>query len=130
MLFFDSFYYWCYKYSVKILKDTEPYATTNFLMSFSELLVVAGVLSLITAKFFCIVFTDRWILITLFFIILTLNYFLYQRSGRGRTVVPNKPLLFKSKIVTSIIIISFEVFGFSWLVWGGPVIRIFLDQCN
>lgn len=129
MKLLDVLYYHYYLYSVKILWEDEPYATTNWMLSFSEALLVNGLFDIILAKFFCIRM-GKWYMILIFLIILISNYFYYNRSGRSRKVVIEKPLLFESSKISFWVMILFFLISVSSLFWIPFYSEYLLAKCN
>jgi uncharacterized membrane-anchored protein len=129
MKLLDALFYQYYRYTTKVLWDDEPFARTNFILSFSEASLVNGIIYIIAAKFFCFRL-ETWQLISVAGLILTINYFYYNRSGRSRRIVAEKPLLFDSSRLSIWITIAFFLVTISFLFWTPFYVDNILSKCK
>lgn len=119
MKLLDVLYYFYYKYTIKVLKDNEPLATTVFMLSISESFFCNGMASIIGAKYFGVsISSNKPFLFSVPIIILIINYFYFQKSGRGKEIIIEKPLLFGSRGFSIAVTLIFWIVTFSWLFWG------------
>jgi hypothetical protein len=125
MKLLDSLYYQYYLYSKKFLKDEEPFAMANWVFSCTVSFFLNGVIAFIVAKYFCFDI-EKWFMISLSLVILLTGYLYYNRSGRSKRIVLEKPLLFDSTTVSTTFAIIFFLISVSWLFWG----VIYWPKCN
>ena len=131
MKILDVLYYYYYRYSVKILRESEPHATTGFMLSVSEAFLINGIINFITSTFFCYSFISfKSFPIAILVIILFLNYLFYQKTGRSRRIIKEKPVLWNSHRLSIIVTILFWAITFSWLFWVVPVTKLILENCK
>ncbi len=127
----EVLYYYYYVYSIKILKDTEPHATTSFMLSLSETFFVTGIINFVASKYFCYsILTSKWNFISIFLVILLINYLHFQNSGRSRIIAKEKPVLFSSDKYSRVFVFLFWLITTSWMFWVVPLTNHILKQCN
>lgn len=129
MKLLDVLYYHYYLFNTKLVRDSEPFATTNWMLSFNESLLVNGLIDFTLAKLFCIRMA-LWSLIAIFLLILAINYFYYNRSGRAREIVTEKPLLFGNSKISIWFTILFFLITISWLFWGHFYMNYLMSKCE
>ncbi len=131
MNFFDVLFYNYYRYSIKVLKDEEPHGVTNFMLSASQSTGIIGILSFVSAKFFCYQFASNKLMLFLIFgIVFFINYIIYIRNRRSKKVIKEVPVLFGSNKFSIIVTIIFFLVTTSWLFWGVPYMRVLLNNCH
>ena len=105
---YDTLFYYCYWYTVKVKKDDEPFAFTNFFLSACLAIWILGITNLFYAKKYCEA-VDGPLMAIIFIIILVLNYLYFNRSGRSRKIVERKPEFFGGAKVSLYIFILFLI---------------------
>lgn len=122
-------YYYYYLFYTRILPDEEPHLTVIFTLSFSESLVVNGVLDILIANAFCRRM-HVWLMLLIFGVILSINYFTYLSSKKGYDIIEERPHLLSSNAVSIFISIAWFLFSTSFLFWKPLYLRYLLDQCS
>ena len=125
----DVFYYYYFLFYKKIIRDFEPHFATILALSFSESLLINGVIDIVGRKWFC-ANMKPWMQMTILAIIILLNYLGYSRTGKARAVVQNKPSIGDSKKISFIITLLFFLTTASWLFWGPIYGKYLLETCK
>ena len=129
MHFLDVLYFNYYSYSIKILKESEPHATTNFMLSFSESLLVNAIIDILSIKWFCYNL-GTWPRVLVFVFILGVNYLVYQRSRKSRAIIAAKPTIFGNRKFSIAFTLVFFLITTSWMFWGPIYGKNLLDNCK
>ena len=109
-------YYYYFLFYTNIIPDDEPHATTIFTLSLSESFLISGVLEIISVNLSCVPF-NKWLKMTIFLLIVLINYFLYFKSGKGREIVIAKPKMFNNKNLSIIIVSLFFISTACFFMW-------------
>jgi hypothetical protein len=120
-------YYYYYRFYVKY--DDEPHATTVFSLSFSESLVINGIVDLICGRFFCYDFS-KWAMILVTLLILTLNYLLYVKTGISKEIINKAPPELFGKDISRGFAIVFFLVSTSFLFWEPILSKEIFDHCK
>ncbi len=121
-----TLFYYYYLFNKKIIKDDEPFATTVFTLSLSQGFIVTFFLNLFFTHFYCFSLS-KWPMIFVQFIILIINYLYFNKSGKSREIVKQKPLFFSSHRLSVILTMLFFLISFSLLTFGAIYIKNLLD---
>ena len=125
----DIFYYYYYLFYKKLLKDPEPHTATILALSFSESLLINGLISIVALKYYCYEIQVVFQFIVLIIIII-INSLYYIRSKKGKSIVQQRPKIIGSKSLSTIITILFFLVTLSWLFWGSIYGKYLLSKCN
>jgi hypothetical protein len=125
----DIFYYYYLSFYKKIINDPEPHFATVLALSFSQSLLINGIMDIVALKFFCyeIKVVVQFLILLL---IIFLNYFLYHRKGRAYDIIKESPIIGNSKTLSILITILFFLVTTSWLFWGPIYGKHLLSQCK
>jgi hypothetical protein len=110
-------YYYYYLFYKKVLKDTDPHMLTIMALSASEAFAVAGTLQLLSIRFFCFS-PSVWLMFSSTPFFLTMNYLLFYKSGRYKTLLKEKPKFLASNIASIILTGVFFLITASFIFWG------------
>lgn len=124
-----TLYYYYYLFYTKILTDDEPHATVIFTLSFSESLVINGIIDIVLVKFFC-VDVELWIQILILVIIIFLNYFNYSYLKKSEAIVNEKPKYFGSHLFSILVTMIFFVSSSSLMFWGPIYTKSIFNECR
>ena len=122
-------YYYYYLFYTRILPDDEPHATVIFTLSFSESLLVNGILDILAAHLLCKKL-EMWLMIGVFVVLIIFNYLIYSRTKKSRLVVENKPQFFNSHKVSIMVTLLWFVATTSFMFWKPVYVKEVLDQCH
>lgn len=122
-------YYYCYLLYTKVIPENEPYATTVFVLSFSESFLLFSAANIVLAYFRCIVLS-KWIGVLLMVTFSVINYLVFSRSGLSRKIVEEKPTLFNSHRISMMIFGLLFFVSVSSLFWAPIWTRHILEQCR
>jgi hypothetical protein len=129
MKILSTFYYSYYLFYKNILKDPEPHVATILSLSFSESLLMNGLIDIIALKYYC--YEIKVIVqFALTILIVFINYFFYHKSGRNKIILKEKPILARSKVFSITITILFFLITASWLFWGSIYGKYLLERCR
>ena len=116
MKFFDVLYSNYYLFQTKIISrgGKEPYAMTVFTLSLTETFYFS---SIIIYNWKSCESPSRLIFVPPLLFFILMNYFFFNRNGRAREIVADKPRLWGSKMVSICVTILFGLFSllFIWL---------------
>jgi hypothetical protein len=84
MKIFEILYYYYFAFYLRV--DDEPHSMTVFALSFSKALLIYFIAQMISVHFYCYLITT-WQMISMFALVLIVNYFLFIRSGTSRKIV-------------------------------------------
>jgi heme/copper-type cytochrome/quinol oxidase subunit 2 len=118
----NVFYYYYYLFYTKLLPDNQPHATVIFTLSFSLSLLINGVLSILAAHISNYAISN-YIMIVIFILILTVNYLVFYRTGKGERLVEKKPKFNNSHKLSILLTLIFFLITTSFLFWGPIYIR-------
>lgn len=125
----NVFYYHYYQFYTKVIPDDQPNATVIFVLSFVEALFLNGILHYLALKFFC-ADVGKWPMIGVAVMLMVLNYFYYYRSGRFKTIIEEKPMLFDSRKLSATITCGVSLLIISWMFWGAVLGKHLLEKCQ
>lgn len=77
------FYNYYFIFYTKILPDNQPHSTVIFTLGFTYALIVNGIINLLLAFLFGFAL-EKWVMISVFVLIIIGMYFSYYRSGNGK----------------------------------------------
>jgi hypothetical protein len=120
-------YYYYFLFYTKVLPDNEPHATTVFTLSLSEAFLINGVIQILIAHLFCMSF-GKWQMITIFLLIIGVNYLLFSKSGKAKEIVKLKPKIFNSNKLSIFIVVLFFVITASFLFWEPIYVKQILEE--
>jgi len=120
-------YYYYYLFYTKILPDDEPHATTVFTLSVSEGFFINGILQIFLARFFCMPL-NIWPMIGVLVLLIFLNYFYYQRSGRAKEIVKTKPMFYSNHKFSIVLTLLFFIVTSSFLFWEPVYIKQIMEN--
>lgn len=122
--------YYYYLFYTRILPDDQPYSTVIFTLSLSESFLINGIISLISARFFCY-YIDIWPLIGILILLMVVNYLYYYRSDRMKIIIHKRPKFLQSNFFSICITIFFFLTTVSFMFWGPICTKKFLEiYCN
>jgi len=122
----DVIFYYYYLFYTKIIKDDEPFATTCWALSASEGFFSAVMLHIFFTRFFCFQ-TSKWMMVIPTCLFLLINYLYFNKSGRSRKIVKEKPMFFSSHKLSVALTLLFFIATFSTLIWGAVYARYLTD---
>lgn len=123
----DKVYYMYYYFNSKILKDSEPIATTNFTLSVSEGFLIAFLINLISINLFCKTM-PVWFILFIDLIIIFINYIYFNKSKRCIQIISSKPLFFSNFKISVFIVITFFLGTLSFMFWGPVFLKHLLES--
>lgn len=113
----DVIYYYCFLFNVKIIKDSEPYATTVWVLGFAEGYFLTVVCDLVSMRYFCFDIVE-YFMFPIMGITIVSNYFFFNRSKRSKKIVKDKPVFFGNHKISMILTIVFFAILISSMFWG------------
>lgn len=123
----NIFYYYYYLFYTKVLPDSQPHSTVIFTLSFSLSLLVNGLLSLIAA--YAVDYNmSKYVMVSIFIIIVIVNYLIFYKSGKGKQLVKEKPKVLNSHKVSLLFTVIFFLITTSCLFWGPILVKILLER--
>jgi hypothetical protein len=122
------FYYYYFLF-YKSLNDDNPRVTTVLVFSFSESLLVNGVVNIILAYFFCWAMT-KYYMLGILVIILLLNFFIFLTPERIKEIVNSKPMFFGSHRLSIAFTLLFFLTTMSTLFWIGYYLDAIIRNCH
>ena len=120
-------YYYYYLFYTKVVSDSQPHSTTIFTLSFSLSIVINGLLSLIAA-YLSKYNTSNYVMVSVFIIIIIVNYLVFYRTGKGKKLVKERPKLFNNHKLSMLFTIIFFLITTSFLFWGPILIKNMLAK--
>ena len=120
------FYYYYYLFYTKILPDDEPHATVIFTLSFTLASLINGVINIFLAQIVGYAL-GKWEMISIFLVIMIINYFVYFRTGRAKQVVKEQPMFFDNQKLSIVITAIFLIVCISFLFWSPIYVKNLLD---
>lgn len=123
-------YYYYYLFYLKILKDDDPHLLTLLALSASEGFALAVSLNIVLIFFFCYQMTKMMMFLPICLFLL-FNYFYFDKSGRARKIVKDKPMFFLNHKLSIVIAALFFIITLSFLFWGAAYTKYLLgNYCN
>jgi hypothetical protein len=122
----DVIYYYYYLFYCKIVKDDDPHLLTTLALSASEGFALAVSLNIVLIRFFCYQMTKLMMFLPICLFLL-FNYFYFNKSGRAKKLVKEKPMFFLNHKLSIIITLLFFMITFSFLFWGGIYTKSLLE---
>jgi hypothetical protein len=121
-------YYYYYLFYTRVLPDNEPHATVIFTLSFSESLLINGIIDISSAHFCKNM--EMWLMIGIFVMLIAANYLIYSKTKKSRIIVEQKPAFFSSHKVSIIITLLWFIITTSFMFWEPIYVKDILDQCR
>jgi hypothetical protein len=122
-------YYYYYLFYTRVLPDNEPHATVIFTLSFSESLLINGIFDILSAHFFCQKI-PMWLMISVFVLLITINYLIYSKKKKSRIVIERKPQFFDSHKASVLITLMWFMITTSFMFWKPIYVKGILEQCS
>jgi hypothetical protein len=129
MHFIYVLYYNYFLFYKKIIKDPEPHFATVLALSFSQSLLLNGILDIAALKWFCYEIAV-WVQFSILILIVVINYFILHRTGKIHEILKNKPGIGNSRLLSNYITILFFLVTTSWLFWGPIYGKYLLGLCK
>ena len=124
------FYYYYYLFYTRIIPDSEPHATTVFVLSFFQSLFLIYITEILWVHTNCEFLLEKWSMISIFLISLGFNYFLFFRSNKwGKSIVKNKPSFFNSNGFSIAVVALSTLFIVSFLFWMTDYLFKVIENC-
>ena len=123
------FYYYYYLFYTRIIPDSEPHATTVFVLSFIETLFLIFITDLVWVHINCEFLLGKWSMISIFLIFLGVNYIIFYRSKWGRRLVNNKPSFFNNKGFSIATVAVSTLVILSLLFWMTDYLFTVVENC-
>lgn len=123
-------YYYYYRFVTRGGGEDQPHATVIFILSFSESLLVNYMIDFVGAHLLCRFILGKWAMIEIFLVIVTINYFVYYRTGKYKEIVATKPQFFNSHNASIVITVLFIVITTSFLFWMADYLMVVIDRCR
>jgi hypothetical protein len=115
MHLFNVLYFYYYLFFKKIVIDNQPDLIATLFLSFLMSLFINIPIGLFIKMRYSIVINHYYMLaITL--IISFVLYFFLHRKGKAKSIIKNKPMLFKSNFISIVVSILFFLLSFSLLL--------------
>jgi hydrogenase-4 membrane subunit HyfE len=122
------FYYNYYCFYKKIIKDPNPHLATVLSLSASEGLLINGTIDIFAIKWYCYQI-PVWIQFSVVLILVLANYLTFQKNGKAKKIIREKPN-FGNKLFSITITWIFFLTTASWLFWGSIYGKYLLEQCR
>jgi hypothetical protein len=122
-------FYYYYLFYNNILNDDDPRITTVLAFSFSESLVINGVLDIAFANWFCWTMT-RYYMIGILVVIILSNFFYFFTSAKTKTILKSKPKINNSHGISVLVAWLFFILTTSILFWVGNCVNAIISQCH
>lgn len=123
----DIIYYYCYLFYTRIIKDNEPYAATAWALGFIEGFFASVILNIVSIHFLCFSL-GKWRMIGIGIMFLLGNYFYFNKSGRAKKIVKNKPVFYNNRRISIILTSIFFAVLISSMFWGPLYTKYLLDK--
>lgn len=131
MHFLKVLYYHYFLFYTRVLPDDEPHATVVFTLSFSESLLINTLIDWIGAVYFCRHFMNStWAMVSIFIVLLCINYFVFIRDRKGIKIVKQQPMLWGSRKLSRAFAITFWLITTSFLFWTVQYFRYVIGNCK
>lgn len=122
-------YYYYYLFYTRILPDNEPNATVVFTLSFSQSLLVNGLINILLANWLCLKISFPFA-VGIFTLLLLINYLIYFRKKKYLAILEEKPMFFSSHPISIIITSVWFIITSSFLFWTPIYLKDVLEKCN
>ena len=129
MHFFDVLYYYEFLFYKKVMRDPEPHFATVLGLSFSQSLLINGLMDVFALKCFCYQIAV-WIQFGILVIIIFANYLIYHRTNRAKELMSVKPSFRNNRSLSIAITLLFFLVTSSWLFWGPIYGKYLLSHCR
>ena len=120
-------YYYYFLFYTEIIPEDDPHTITMLTLSLSESFLVIGILEILSVHLACDPF-NVWIKLAIYFTIYLINYYYYSKSGKCKEIVISKPILFKSKNKSILIVALFFISTASFFMWEPLYIKQLLEH--
>lgn len=110
-------YYHYYLFYKKILKDNEPHMLATLVLAFSLSLFLIAIIEVILANLFKLTL-GRYEMLGINLLLIGVLYLTLHRTGKAKEIVNEKPMLFKSPLLSKLITFLFFALTSSYLFWG------------
>ncbi len=110
-------YYHYYLFYKKILKDNEPHMLATLVLAFSLSLFLMAIIEVILANLFKLTL-GRYEMLGINLLLIGVLYLTLHRTGKAKEIVNEKPMLFKSPLLSKLITFLFFALTSSYLFWG------------
>lgn len=121
------FYYYYYLFYSKILKDDEPHLLTILALTASESFIVNGILDIILSRFFCMSL-NKWPMLGVLVLLLTINLFYYHRKGKSKEIIKNKPMFSSNHKLSIIMTLLFFTISLSFIFFGPVYAKKIMEE--
>jgi hypothetical protein len=124
----DVLYYYYYLFYTRVLPDRHPHATVIFTLSFTESLLLNGILDILSAHLSCVKL-ETWMMFTIFLILMGVNFIVYSRPKRIR-IMEQKPRFFSSHKSSILIASLWFLIAVSFMLWKSIYVKEVIDRCR
>lgn len=128
-MFFNSLYYLIFRIYNRYNAENEPFASTVFSLSFLEASFLFAIIQITQAAHKCETLNKWWGLSTLI-VLIAINYVHFNKSGRAKSIVRDKPVLFKNKTISDIFLVVILLVFLASLIIGPLGVKMLLDNCG
>jgi hypothetical protein len=101
---FDVIFYNNYQFFVNVMKDPDPLSATKFVIVFIWSADFISFIGPFLLYFFKIPYYKPWFWVFVLCVFWLIYYFYFTRSGRAQRILKEKPMLFNSGKITSVIV--------------------------
>ena len=122
-------YFYYYLFYKKILNDSDPKMTAIFAFSFSESLLINGVLNIFLAYCFCWALT-KYYMLSILLILLLSNFFIFFTSKKTAELVKSKPKFLDNHKFSIAVTWLFFLITISTLFWTGDYVNSIIAKCH
>ena len=123
------FYYNYFLFYTKILVQPQPHLVTTLALSFVESLFLNGFMDILAVSWFCYKM-NKWFMIVITLTVILCNSLILFRADKSERIISEKPLFFRSKKLSMIIVLLSTLLVISWLFWGSFYSRDILSNCK
>lgn len=120
------FYYYYYLFYSKILVQPEPNFVTVLALSAVEGLLANYLIDFFIVHLFRIMPSVIWYKLLVVCVLLSINFNFYERRGKGKIIVKEKPRYFNSHRLSIIIVLVITLLIISLLFWAADYKRAVL----
>jgi hypothetical protein len=110
-------YYHYYLFYKKILKDNEPHMLATLVLAFSLSLLIIAIIEVVLANLFNLTL-GHYEMLAINLMLIGVLYLTLHRTGKAKEIVNEKPLFFKSPLISKLITFLFFAITSSYLFWG------------
>jgi hypothetical protein len=127
----DVLYYNYYKFcSRRVNELVDPHFNAVLTLSFSEALFLSYSIDTIGAYMFCRFVVNRWTMLFVLVLVLSINCTVYLKLGRGVRIERDEPTLCNSKKISKALTIGFIFFSISLLFWVTDYNFYVINKCK